>query len=222
MSWGLSLVLGMAVGAQADFESAELLIRATYYEGIPFDRARALSAEECDHLTELLEADLPRHHENILIALGMAGHPGAYETLAAYGKGWTGELTRAQYQALMARMVGMGHLARRDSRALAWLLDAAAGAGPAPTVRFRVMAGERFERQRRARAVAALSLSGSDEAEVFLQGLLEGNARRSQSSTAPSSASLEAAIAQLRTLRKQGPDAALASPFDRVSSEVGP
>ena len=66
------------------------------------------------------------------------------------------------------------------------------------------------------------ALSGSDEAEAFLQDLLEGNARRSQSSTAPSSASLEAAIAQLRTLRKQGPDAALASPFDRVSSEVGP
>ena len=59
------------------------------------------------------------------MALGMSGHPDAFPLLAEYaGRPVSGEVDRPTFRTRTRLALAMGHLARKDPRALHWLLTA--------------------------------------------------------------------------------------------------
>ena len=150
----------------------------------------------------------------LVLALGMTGHPGSYEILSGYSIDLTGEVSRPTYQAMVARQIAMGHLGRRDSRAVLWLTNKLRDTNPDPEFTFRALKGARLARELRGQAAAAVALSGSERARnTLLQLRSERRARTTRTATGLSIASLDAALEDLDQIREYEPERALALPF---------
>ena len=168
--WIASLCIFASNGAAqpSDLEPsrADRLAAAIYFEGVPFDEARDLSDTDVARLIELLTDPAKiRQHPNILVLLGMSGSPTAFDAIADYAqRGSSGELDRLEFRARRSIAYGMGHLARVDGRALAWLIRAARDADAAPQRSFRQMGPERVARLMREGAITGLALSGRPNA----------------------------------------------------------
>ena len=132
---------GAAPAAAADPEPsrADVLAAAIYFESIPFELASDLSEVEVARLIELLDDPASiRQHSNILVALGMSGSAAAFPAISDYAqRGSSAELDRFAFRAQRSIPIGMGHLARVDERALAWLIRAALETGTEPRRSFR-------------------------------------------------------------------------------------
>jgi hypothetical protein len=116
-----------------DARSAEDLVLTVYFEGMPPERAHELTAAGAQHLIELLRSgDHQPFHSNIVIALGINGHPQAFETLQWYGRDEPGDVASGVYRGRVAVPVAMGHLALGDDRALDWLITRARGMSATP------------------------------------------------------------------------------------------
>jgi hypothetical protein len=157
---------GAAEPSDLEPSRADRLAAAIYFEGVPFEEARDLSDGDVARLIELLDdpAEI-RQHPNILVLLGMSGSPAAFDAIADYAlRGSSGELDRLEFRARRSIAYGMGHLARVDGRALAWLIRAAVDANSAPQRSFRQMGPERVARLMREGAITGLALSGRPNA----------------------------------------------------------
>jgi len=153
--------------ATADSASeAEDLVRRTWYEGLPPESARALDDEAVARLVEMLsDPGEAAYHGNIALALGYSGRPGAYAALTTFAEApVAGEVDRATFRSRTQVLLALGHLARRDGRALRWLLDAEEqGMGP-PSWHFRHHRGPALRALLDERILTALALSASPAA----------------------------------------------------------
>jgi len=175
LSLAISSVFFLASNATAeprDSESsrADRLASAIYFEGVPFDETRDLSDGDVARLIELLgDPTEIRKHPNILVALGMSGSPAAFDAIANYASsGSSGELDRLEFRARRSIATGMGHLARVDDRAFAWLIQSATDASAAPRHSFRQIDPDRFARLMREGAITGLALSARPDAARVL------------------------------------------------------
>ncbi len=164
----LCILSSSAAAQPGDSETsrADRIAGAIYYEGVPYEEARDLSEAEVARLIELLDdpAQL-RAHPNILVALGMSGSPAAFDAIAGYAlRGSSGELDRLEFRARRSIAPAMGHLARADGRALAWLMRAATADAAAPGQRFRQLGPERIAELMRRGAITGLALSARPSA----------------------------------------------------------
>jgi hypothetical protein len=157
---------GAAESSELEASRADRLAAAIYFEGVPFEAGRDLSDTDVARLIELLTDPAKiRQHPNILVLLGMSGSPAAFDEIADYARrGSSGELDRLEFRARRSIAYGMGHLARVDDRALAWLVRAATDANHAPQRSFRQMGPERIARLMREGAITGLALSGRPNA----------------------------------------------------------
>lgn len=192
---------------------AEALARRVYYEGVPYAAARALSDADAARLAAMLVD--PREREwwpNIVVMLGIAGREGAYPALAAAASaGSSGEVDRPAYKLQTAIPLAMGHLARSDPRALAWLEDRVRNGGGEPGFSFRAMRAERLADQLRRLAVMGLGLSGRPEARPLLEAIAgEGRAARGVAGS-PLASQADEALRLLARIAAEGPDAVLAA-----------
>ncbi|MDJ0786588.1 MAG: hypothetical protein QNK05_07240 [Myxococcota bacterium] len=164
----------LAAGAsELDADAAEALVRQVYYEGLPEAEARRIGPAGAARLEALLaDPTEAAHHANVLLALGHAGQPGAYEAIQAFAAALgDGEMDRDAYRAWQALPYALGALAEHDRRALQPL--AAALDGGDVRKRFGRRDGARLGVQRQRAAAQALAASGLPEA-----GALLGEARR--------------------------------------------
>jgi hypothetical protein len=170
----LALAPGLATPASADEDAAhaEALVRAVWFEGIPYEQARALTASGVTRLIEMLDDPaLVEHHANIVVALGMNGSPAAYPALARVAEREpSGQLTRPEYRLRNALPFALGQLARADRRALR-LLERDLEETRAPRWSFGPLSGERLRALRMRSAVSALGSSGLPEADALLDGV---------------------------------------------------
>jgi hypothetical protein len=171
MAW---LALGAPAPVLADdgAAEAEALVRAVWFEGIPYERARALTPAGVTRLIELLDDPaLAEQHANIVVALGMSENPAAYPALARLAEREpSGELGRAQYRVRNALPFALGHLARADRRALR-LLERDLAEDRAPAWSFQSLSGERLRKLRLRSAISALGSSGLPEADELIAGV---------------------------------------------------
>jgi len=165
-SLGLFCLTGAAAASDPAPARADRLAAAIYFEGVPIEAADALSEGEIARLIERLDdpAEI-RQHPNILVLLGLSGSPAAFDAIADYAlRGSSGEVDRLEFRAERSIAYAMGHLARVDGRALAWLIRAATGASPQPPRSFRQLRPERVARMMREGAITGLALSGQPNA----------------------------------------------------------
>ena len=196
-------------------EATQAIVMRSYYEGLSLEVAQTLPPAATAHLAAILEdPELLLYHPNAMLALGMSGHPGSYEILMGHELVLAGEVSRQTYQAMVARQIAMGHLGRRDPRAVIWLIEKLRDTNPDLDFSFRALKGARLAREIRGQVAAAVALSGSDRAQNVLRQLRsERRARKIHTATDLSLASLDAALEDLDRIRQQGPERALASPF---------
>jgi hypothetical protein len=157
---------GVAGAGDLESSPADRLASAVYFEGLAFEEVGDLSDADVARLIELLQdpAEI-RKHPNALVALGMSGSPVAFDAIADYAlRGSSGEIDRLEFRAQRSIAAGMGHLARVDGRALAWLVRAATDASAAPQRSFRQMDAERIARLMQKGAITGLALSGQPSA----------------------------------------------------------
>jgi hypothetical protein len=158
----------------SEFSRADQLANAIFFEGVPFEEASDLSDAEVARLIELLDdpAEI-RAHSNILVVLGMSGSPDAFDAIADYAfRSSSGELDRLEFRARRSIAYGMGHLARVDGRAFAWLTQAATDANTAPQQSFRQIGPKRLARMMRRGAITGLALSARPAAAHILAGII--------------------------------------------------
>lgn len=187
---------------------AEKLVREVYYEGLPPERARDLDDAGVARLAALLDEPAESaHHANALLALGMSGHPDAFGVLASYARRpIAGEVDRDTFRAHTRLYRAMGHLAREDPRALAWLLSRSQRPSAAPDWHFRHQAGARLATLLDEQILGALALSGSDEAEARLRRA-EAEARGATPADQRRRRLVEHAREQRRIVAEEGPEA---------------
>lgn len=163
----LSLPLSAEPGLGAD--AAEGLVRETWYEGLPLDRAARIDAAGVARLVSMLEDPAERaHHGNVLLVLGVSAQPPAYEAIRDWAaRPPTGEVDRATFRAWQTLPHALGRLAPHDPRALS-LLAAQLDAGP-PNWHFRHHRGERLADLNRRAAATGLAISGLPEAGALLE-----------------------------------------------------
>jgi hypothetical protein len=176
LGWALTLAAVTTAQANPSVEAAEALARNTFYEGVPAEDARALESAGIERLIEMLgDPDEAPHHAQILEVLGMTGRRGVYAAVsAAAAEEPTGEVDRDERRKRVAVLVALGHLARRDDRALADLQAAAqaeSAATPSPRHAARRGAYARLGSLMRRSAVSALANSGRAEAHATLRRL---------------------------------------------------
>jgi hypothetical protein len=161
---------GRAEPRDAGLSRADRIASSIYFEGVPFEEARDLSDADVARLIELLDdPNKLRQHSNIIVALGMSGSPAAFDAISEYAlRGSSGELDRLEFRARRSIASGMGHLARVDGRALAWLIQAATDANAAPRQSFRQINSDRFARMLRRKAITGLGLSARPAAARVL------------------------------------------------------
>lgn len=202
-------------------KATRAVVARVYYEGLPLDAAQSLPPVATRHLAAILnDPELDAYHSNAMLALGMSGHPGSYEILTDYPLVLEGEISRHSYQILVARKIAMGHLGRRDERAVQWLLDQLQRSSPNPAFSFRALQGARLARELRGQNASAVALSGSTRAREALIELQRKRKARGRSRVSLSEASLDAALEQLDRIRSEGPEQALASPFSSIGQEA--
>ena len=176
----LGLLLTTASSARAELgeaDFAEELVRARYFEGLPYTEARELTPAGVERLVEMLRDPAEaEHHANIVMALGISGDPQAYFALARFHEhSPEGEVDAAEYRARRAIPIAMGHLARTDPRALRFLLEAARREGPesAPRWRYRYLRDQKLAGILRRAAITGVAMSGRPEAVASLHDLGE-------------------------------------------------
>ena len=156
----LGLAAPFASAADEAVDAAEALVRATWFEGLPFAEASEIGAAGAARLRELLaDPASARSHANALLALGISAEPGAYAALARYGHARERSSAPASSEIRRAWRVlplAMGHLARRDPRALAWLV----------AERERAVAAQ--DTPRHEHILLALGVAGTPEADAIL------------------------------------------------------
>jgi hypothetical protein len=169
---GALLTASGAVASSAD--PAEDLVRQLYFEGLPYAEVRALGPAAAGRLVALLrDAGEAEHHANVVLALGILGAPGAYEALLQWSDGLgQGEVDRTGFRARRALPYAMGHLARSDARAVAWLAERAQGGAP-PRWSFGVLRRQPLTSLQRRAAIQGLALSGHPGARTQLEQLAE-------------------------------------------------
>jgi hypothetical protein len=169
---------GASVPADDGVAAAEALVRAVWFEGLPYESARQLSPEGVERLAQMLEDPAEaEHHVNIVVALGMSESPRAFralERLAAREP--QGEVERTEYRARNALPFALGHLARADRRALGLLQRELVRSRP-PGWSYRHLAGERLRGQLERGTITALGMSGLPEVEGLLDSVSERAAR---------------------------------------------
>ncbi len=202
-----------------DGAPAEALVRAVWFEGMPFERARAIGPAGVARLAALLSDPAERTvHANALIAIGIAGAPGAFEVLRDYAAVEPeGAVDGATYDARVALPLAFGHLARADDRALAALIERAVAPVAPPTWSYRSLRGARLAAALREAVATGLAVSGRSDAAAALAGLVAGtralDARdeRARSLAMDSEAGLVAHVAAMRALHarvaSEGPEA---------------
>jgi len=209
----LAVLLALPAGAAPPALDAEAMARRVYYEGVPYAAARALGDADAALLARMLRDPAEREWwPNIVVMLGIAGRPGAFEALVAAAEaGSSGEIDRPAYKLQTSIPLAMGHLARSDPRALAWLEERAREGGD-PGWSFRSMRGERLVDQLRGLAVVGLGLSGRPEARSALEAIAgEGKAARGVAGSLLAAQAEEALRLHAR-IAAEGPDAVLAAP----------
>lgn len=176
------LLLPLAATGDAGEQHAENLVRAVYYEGIPYAEAAQVSEAGAARLIEMLRDPAEAsYHGQIISVLGMCGHPGAYEALMTFvAQLRDGELDRNEFRAWRALAGAMGYLARRDPRALAWLIAQAREPGEMPSFRHYDLG-----QLRKLAAVYGLGTSGRPQAGEVLRELASESRRRSATGAAP-------------------------------------
>ena len=195
----------------SEVSRADQLANAIFFEGVPFEEASNLSDADVARLIELLDdpAEI-RAHPNILVALGMSGSPAAFDAIADYAlRGSSGELDRLEFRARRSIAYGMGHLARVDARAFAWLTQAATDANAAPQQSFRQIGPERMAQMMRRGAITGLALSARPAAAQILAGIIatpDADPRIVEYSN-------EALVLHGR-MSREGPDSVLRDPFE--------
>ena len=160
------LAAGAARGGVADeIRYAEDLVRAAWYEGVPYESALLLTPAGVDRLIDLLEdSGEVEHHPNIVMALGMRGLPRAFPALRRLAqRAPHGEVSATEYRTRMALPLALGHLARSDPRALVPLRRTVRH-GAAPDWSYRRLHGRRLARELERAAISGLALSGRPEA----------------------------------------------------------
>ena len=198
----------------AEAQAAENLVRQTYYEGLPYEGARAITDAGAARLAEmLLDPAEHGHATNIVLALAIAGRPGAYEAIAGVAeRGSSGEVARVESELRTAIPIAMGHLARSDDRAYAWLVARVDDTRGDPGWSSGALAGPRLAALLRRRAIAGLGLSGRPEADAILQRLAQGDASARAAASDPELAAIvETARGVHARIARDGADAALAS-----------
>jgi hypothetical protein len=214
----IAVALGVSTGASADpaaeAQAAADLVRQTYFEGLPYEDARAITDAGADRLAAmLLDPAEQTHAPNIVLALGIAARPGAYEAIAgATERGSSGAVDRAEFQLRTAIPIAMGHLARSDDRAYTWLVARVDDTSDDPGWSSGSLAGPRLAAQLRRRAIAGLALSGRPDAGVILQRLAQDGGRGRAGSSDPELAAIvETARGVHARIARDGADVALAS-----------
>jgi len=209
-----SLVAGADPADEA--RAAEELVRKTYFEGLPYEEARAIGPAGAARLVELLaDPDAGSHAANVVLALGIAAQPGAFEAIAQTAEVATsGEVDRPTYRLLDAVPIAMGHLARSDARAFEWLRERALARGGDPGWSHGPFRGQRLADQQRRRAIAGLGLSARPEVPALLESIAAGDTSARRSAAASEvDPELGAAIAQALDLQQRiaadGADATL-------------
>jgi len=168
---GLLLLVGPGAQAADSAVEAEELVSQLYYEGIPYEQTQGFDTRAVTRLGAMLrEPSLAEYHANIVMALGMSGHPDAFALLADYAeRPISGEVDRATFRTRTRLAQAMGHLARKDPRALRWLLQRAAQPAPQPRWHFRQHRDERLAVLLDEQLLTGLALSGAREAEEPLR-----------------------------------------------------
>ena len=168
---GLAVLVASSAAAQTlSAVEAEEMVRLTWFEGIPADEARQIGPAAADQLVAMLNDPAEAaHHANILVALGHAAQPGAFEAIDAWARTpRAGEVDRATFRAWQALPFAWGHLAAEDPRALA-RLNATLNAGQPPAWHFRHHTGARLRDLERRAAATALAATGLPAAAGALQ-----------------------------------------------------
>jgi hypothetical protein len=167
----LALFCGSLPAHGDSVSDAEDLVVAIYYEGLPYDDARALDDAGVARLAEMLaDPGESAHHGNIVLALGMSGNPGAFEALASFASSpVTGEVDRAVFRARTHLGQAMGHLCHDDPRALTWLLRRSRLERTAPGWSFRQHRGDRLASLLEDQLLSGLAMSGTPRARAALE-----------------------------------------------------
>ena len=172
----IALLLGSAPPLRADdgVAAAEALVRALWFEGVPYEQAHALTPAGVRRLAEMLDDPSEAEHRvNIVVALGMSENPLAYPALEKLWRNEPrGEVSRSEYRARNVLPFALGHLARTDRRALALLERELARSAP-PTWSYGYLGGERLRAQLERGTVAGLGESGLPAADRLLDGVAQ-------------------------------------------------
>jgi hypothetical protein len=150
-------------------EETENLVRRVHYEGLPEEEAARIGVAGAARLVEMLaDPEEKASHGRILVALGIAGRPGAYEAMMAWvaAQPPTGEIDRDRFRAWQVLPFALGRLATRDPRAVDRL--AACFDAPPPGWSFRQFQGARLQTLERRSAAGALAETGLPEARRVL------------------------------------------------------
>lgn len=167
------LFFALPLPAAASADDAEALVRETYFEGVPPDRAQALGAAGGERLAEMLaDPDEAKHHKNIVVTLGLCGCGPAFETLVAFDAVVrSGDLELDAFLAWEQVPYAMGHLGRSDARAIDWLTATAGDTEARPTFSHGHRSADTLARQRRLAAIQGLGLTGTVRADDALSAL---------------------------------------------------
>lgn len=209
----LALLLAASAATGDPVADAEDLVRGVYYEGLPYEQARALDDRGVARLADMLSdpAEAP-HHGNVVLALGMSGHPRAFEILAAYARREpAGEVDRDTFRARSGLAPAMGHLAQDDPRALRWLLDRARARRGDPGWSFRHQRGTRLATLLEEQQLTGLALSGAPQARRPLEDARE-RARGGDASALRLRRHADGALALHDRIARDGPRAFRADP----------
>lgn len=194
------------VAAQSSREYAEDLVRAVYYEGLPYAAAAAIDDKGAERLIEMLgEPDTAPYHANILIALGISAQPGAFEAISGYAeRPFSGRVDRLVFRNQLAAPVAMGYLARHTPDAVTWLASEASRSDD-PGWAVGRLSSTRVRQMLRSRAISGLALSGRPQAASALQQL-DAELRAGSRPDADLQRHLRAALALHARVVAEGPN----------------
>ncbi len=150
-------------------EETEALVRGRYYEGMPRELAARIGPEGCARLVDMLgDPGETRHHDQVLVALGVCAPEGGLEAIDAWLQALPeGELDRPRFKAWLAVSHALAALAEHDPRAVA-RLEARMTAPEAPRFRHGRHRGARLLRLQRDGAATGLAETGLPAARAAL------------------------------------------------------